>query len=330
MPINRLASDPTFALLDESACRPTSFITSGVVNTAIVAILVYIGMIAKHVIVPVRHLQITVIVPTMPASPPPTIRLKIPPVSMVDATRMPEAKMELPKIRIQPIEPKPDPKPLHMEANITIPIQEVRPSVVLAPQPKAALPPTEAAQSDLTRGSTAAVHFGEIFGVAPNSSAVRATTVAAIGSPSGQMNGQAAAMGIVGSARIGNSTRAGSDSGLPRRAVAPAAIQTFQTSRTVTPPTTAVPRATGLEVLSKPPVQYTSEARQLRVEGDVVLRVTFTAAGQVVIRGVIRGLGHGLDEEALRVARQIRFSPATENGLAVDMTTTITITFQLA
>ena len=85
-----------------------------------------------------------------------------------------------------------------------------------------------------------------------------------------------------------------------------------------------------LEVLSKPPVQYTREARQLHVQGDVVLRVTFLATGQVVVQGVIRGLGHGLDEEARRVAQQIRFRPATRNGRPVDVTTKITITFQLA
>lgn len=72
------------------------------------------------------------------------------------------------------------------------------------------------------------------------------------------------------------------------------------------PRITTQPAFTNLEVISKPPVQYTSEARQLKVQGDVVLRVTFTAAGQVVLEGVVRGLGHGLDEEARRVAQQIR------------------------
>ena len=85
-----------------------------------------------------------------------------------------------------------------------------------------------------------------------------------------------------------------------------------------------------LEVISKPPVQYTAEARQLHVEGDVVLRVTFLSSGQVVVNNVVHGLGHGLDEEARRVAQQIRFRPATRNGRPVDLTTAITITFQLA
>jgi TonB family protein len=60
------------------------------------------------------------------------------------------------------------------------------------------------------------------------------------------------------------------------------------------------------------------------------LRVTFMATGQVVVQGVVRGLGHGLDEEARKVASQIRFRPATRDGQPVDMTTTITISFQLA
>jgi TonB family protein len=92
----------------------------------------------------------------------------------------------------------------------------------------------------------------------------------------------------------------------------------------------AAPTNTNLEVISKPPVQYTPEARQLKVEGEVVLRVTFLANGQVVVQGVVKGLGHGLDEEARRVAQQIRFRPATRDGHPVDLTTTITINFQLA
>jgi TonB family protein len=92
----------------------------------------------------------------------------------------------------------------------------------------------------------------------------------------------------------------------------------------------AEPVSTNLEVLSKPRPEYTSEARQLRVQGDVILKVTFTAKGQVLVQGIVHGLGHGLDEEARRVAQQIRFRPATRNGQAIDMTTNITITFQLA
>jgi TonB family protein len=166
------------------------------------------------------------------------------------------------------------------------------------------------------------------------------------------MNGPAIAPhGIVGSTGIGNGTKFGSSAGVVGKVasagipgatgsgpgttgnygkVASAGIPAM-TAVAAAPKVTAEPvRATEVEVLSKPPVQYTSEARQLRVQGDVVLSVTFLASGQIVVRGVIRGLGHGLDEEAERVAQQIRFRPATSNGRPVDVTTRITITFQLA
>ncbi len=198
--------------------------------------------------------------------------------------------------------------------------------------------------------STAPVHLGETFGVTPNPSATRPATVAAIGNPYGGMNGPAVApRGVVGSTGIGNGTRSGSNAGMVGKVasagipgatttatpasygkVAAAGIPAMQQAAVATPAVTATPKFTSLEVLSKPQVQYTSEARQLRVQGDVVLRVTFTAAGQVLVQGVVHGLGHGLDEEARRVASGIRFRPATRNGQAVDMTTNITITFQLA
>jgi TonB family protein len=202
------------------------------------------------------------------------------------------------------------------------------------------------------KASTAPVHLGDTFGVTPNPNATRPATVAAIGNPYGGMQGPAVAPhGVVGSTGIGNGLKSGSNAGTVGRVasagipggtgtattggygggkVASAGIPASMAVASAPPRPTAVPTATNLEVLSKPPVQYTSEARQLKVEGEVVLRVTFTASGQVLIKGVVHGLGHGLDEEARRVAEQIRFRPATKNGQAVDMTTNITITFQLA
>ena len=153
---------------------------------------------------------------------------------------------------------------------------------------------------------------------------------------------------MVGSTGFGDGIKSGSNAGVVGKvasagipgatSMARAPVQGKVASAGIPAMTTAVaapkmiasPVFTNLEVLSKPPVQYTSEAKQYRVQGDVILRVTFTASGQVVVQNVVHGLGHGLDEEARRVAQQIRFHPATRNGQAVDMTTNITITFQLA
>jgi TonB family protein len=84
------------------------------------------------------------------------------------------------------------------------------------------------------------------------------------------------------------------------------------------------------EVTSKPRPEYTDEARKLRLEGEVLVRVLFKATGEISVLELVRGLGHGLDENALRAAQQIRFKPALRAGQPVDSTATVHILFQLA
>jgi TonB family protein len=85
-----------------------------------------------------------------------------------------------------------------------------------------------------------------------------------------------------------------------------------------------------VEILFKPKPDYTDDARKARVEGEVLVRVQFTAAGEVQVLEVVRGLGHGLDESALRAAKQIKFKPAQRDGQPVDSTATVHIVFQMA
>ena len=89
-------------------------------------------------------------------------------------------------------------------------------------------------------------------------------------------------------------------------------------------------RVTPVAIESKPAPVYTEEARRLRVEGDVVLQVVFTAAGQIQIVGVVKSLGHGLDEAAVAATRQIRFAPARRDGQLVDYPATIHVVFALS
>ncbi|HMF89783.1 MAG TPA: energy transducer TonB [Candidatus Angelobacter sp.] len=85
-----------------------------------------------------------------------------------------------------------------------------------------------------------------------------------------------------------------------------------------------------VEILFKPRPAYTEEARRLRVEGEVVVEVMFSAAGQLQVHRVVKGLGHGLDESALRAAQQIRFRPAQRNGQPYDSAALVHIVFELA
>jgi TonB family protein len=66
------------------------------------------------------------------------------------------------------------------------------------------------------------------------------------------------------------------------------------------------------------------------LEGEVLLDVVFTASGQVRVLRVVRGLGHGLDESALRAAQQIRYRPALRDGRPTDSNAVVHIVFALA
>lgn len=142
-----------------------------------------------------------------------------------------------------------------------------------------------------TVGVVASAGFGKATSIAPIAAAVT--------------GGSGIRTGSFGDAHIGQETA--------RKAEGPAK-----------PPTVPV------EILSKPAPAYTEEARRLRKEGEVVLEVVFTAAGEVHVLGVVQGLGYGLDESAIRAARQVRFRPAQRDGQPVDSQAKLHVVFQLA
>lgn len=336
-----------FGLLPEPEGRSTSFIVSSAVNATILIICLVAGMMAKQVMQQ-KFEQTELIFPHDPPPPP-----KVKPPDPIKLTQPPpvihEVKMEAPKITAPRQQPKP--QAMKMEAKLAVPvIRMAKPQVIMQPQPKAAMTAAMPAQVPQAHPSTKPVHFGELFGVTPNPNAARAATVAAIGNPYGGNEGPAvAAHGVVGSAGIGNGLRRGSNSGIVGRVasagvpgatgtgnsehygrVGSAGIPAMPVAAAAARQTAAEPQSTALQVLSKPPVRYTPEARQAGVQGDVVLSVTFMADGQVVVHGIVRGLGHGLDQEAMHEAEQIKFRPATRDGRAINLTTDIIITFQLA
>ena len=87
---------------------------------------------------------------------------------------------------------------------------------------------------------------------------------------------------------------------------------------------------TQVEITFKPNPVYTDEARQLKLQGEVLLEVSFGANGSLHVNRVVRGLGHGLDEAAVNAANKMRFKPALRNGQPVDSTAIVHVLFQLA
>jgi TonB family protein len=155
----------------------------------------------------------------------------------------------------------------------------------------------------------------------------------------GKGNGTGGAKGIEG-----NIASAGFGSGIATpgrgdgRSPGLGSIQTAGfAAQTAAPGTPKTPRqidagsATNpVEITYKPNPVYSDEARQLRLEGEVLLEVMFGANGQLHVNRTVRGLGHGLDEAAVAAAEKMRFKPALRHGEPVDSTAVVHVVFQLA
>jgi TonB family protein len=79
----------------------------------------------------------------------------------------------------------------------------------------------------------------------------------------------------------------------------------------------------------KPEPEYSTEARQAKYQGTVVVSLVVGADGQPRALRVARALGMGLDEKALEAVRQWRFEPAMKDGRPVSVAVDVEVTFHL-
>ena len=86
---------------------------------------------------------------------------------------------------------------------------------------------------------------------------------------------------------------------------------------------------TKLRILSKPRPGYTDLARERNTQGEVILRVTFLASGEIGSIEPVKTLPNGLTEKAIAAARQIEFEPPVVDGRAVSITKQIEYTFAI-
>lgn len=89
------------------------------------------------------------------------------------------------------------------------------------------------------------------------------------------------------------------------------------------------PGTTPLKVVDKPKASYTEQARANRVRGIVRLAVLLRADGK--IGGVLKlsRLESGLDEEAVKAARAIKFVPRMKDGKPVDTVVVVEYSFDI-
>lgn len=110
----------------------------------------------------------------------------------------------------------------------------------------------------------------------------------------------------------------------PTKAAAPAAPQAalpaaVEITDDITPPR--------LREVASP--EYTAEAKKLKIEGQVTLAIIIDKKGEVVDAKVVKGLGHGLDENAVVAVKEWRYKPAEKDGVPVAVKMEVTVDFFL-
>jgi len=301
----------------------------------------------------------TFIVPPPPPRKVDVTPIKLPPLPKKITRPQPEIIAEkIPVIPPKPVlrEPErprvePIPKPVAPAVAVKSAMFDAKPAPVAPPPPPPVVTnvfsttaPAAAAAPTPARVAESA-GFGIVSANSVNRSAKPELAVAAGfgdagggsgGSSQGGRSGRSQVAGVVGGFEGGvpggTGTRPGGGSG-GRGTVAAAGFMASADAPKA--PTrnavrTAAETEKPVEILSKPRPDYTDEARKMRIEGEVLLRVLFKSSGEARVMEVVRGLGFGLNENAIRAAEQIRFKPAQRGGESVDSTATVHIVFQLA
>lgn len=76
-------------------------------------------------------------------------------------------------------------------------------------------------------------------------------------------------------------------------------------------------------------VEYPEMARKAGVEGQVIVQFIVDEEGNVTQPQVLRGIGAGCDQEALRVVKEAKFTPGKQRGKPVRVKMSLPIRFSL-
>ncbi|MBX2818430.1 MAG: energy transducer TonB [Rhodothermaceae bacterium] len=76
-------------------------------------------------------------------------------------------------------------------------------------------------------------------------------------------------------------------------------------------------------------IKYPVEAKKAGIEGRVFIQFVVDKTGRVLNPVVVRGIGGGCDEEAVRAVSQARFEPGMQREQKVNVKMSLPITFKL-
>jgi len=344
-----------FGVLNDGKQSKGAFGTAVVLNIMIAALLILIGSAVKTVVNVNKTKEIAFEPikepPPPPVKPPPPPKLPPPP---------PPKHMDPPKIKLQP-EKVPEMKPIEVHmAPQPVHLQPAPPRAVTPPPaPKAvslaaniapaSVPNNDAHPSAVRLGNTTsplnhltgpAVSPVNLAAGSPGMPASNtgngprsAVAVSGFGCPTctnlaGKDAGSRQVVGVKlsagGPGPMTSKNLAGAPVNVHLQAQAPPPSQptaTIHTASVAAPP----------KVTYKPQPVYTEEAKQLHLEGAVSIRIRVTSSGGVQVVSVTHGLGHGLDESAIRAIQSTRFSPAIDtSGHPTDWEGVVYVNFQMA
>ena len=355
LPIGK--NPPSLNLLRSEAApsRRKSFAIGFLVQLLLLLALIRMGAYVPRVILEKPRESVVLIAP----------RLTEPePVPHIVAPRLPkqlpppqvQPRLETPPVEPPPVEAKIEPKPLPPPVpRVEPPKPKVAINTFASPAPPMPAKPEAKApevKANVFAGNSAPPTikaparqvqtggFGDPNGFKGNTEQTAKLNAPKLGgfdhpSGPGDGNGLAGAQGspgIVASAGFGSGTAVSVPQGTRGGRIQQGGFgdAQFATASSGVPKREAMPATTPVRIVEKPQPQYTKEARDLKVEGEVHLKVLFQADGSVRVLQVVQGLGHGLDEAAMAAAQKIRFKPAERDGRPCDMEATVHILFQLA
>ena len=344
-----VSQEALFSLLPERRKPWTEFVFSSGLQAAVIALVIWVRLLYPTVVTPPEHSfrSIELVSTPVPVNhqPQPPLRQLQQPVVVArldppaNALRLPAP---LPKTPVK-VEDDPAPafaiaasklEPLPPAPTPVIPKQAIKTNVFSSGS--SATPTMARAPSQVQTGG-----FGDPNGIPAKANQGKAVNIAALGSydlPSGPGygNGTGGAKGVPGvvvSTGFGNGTAVPDNRPRATGTVQPTGFASADVPAPSTGhsgPAETAAKVLPAEILSKPTPVYTQEARNLRIEGEVLLEVVLGASGKLRVVRVVRGLGHGLDDNAVKAAEQIQFKPAVKDGQPTDSTVVLHIIFQMA
>jgi len=343
-------SQLTLGLLPERRTPWEKFVFGYGVQSLVVSFFLLTALLYPEVLVlPVHDYHFISLVntpPPVPQKPAPVKTFPVPKVAQlviprpealrVPADLTPRKKPDVPDVQAPKVNLAASKQVILPDAGPVIPKQLVKTNVFSTGS--SATPTIAAAPQKVQTGG-----FGDPNGVPASENHGRPITIAQAGGfdmPRGPgygngTGGAKGARGVVASAGFGSGVATGDGSGRVSASRGTVRQGGFGDADVVAAPQPKakadepIVKTVPAEITYKPRPVYTEEGRQLKIEGEVLLQVVFTATGQIRIGRVVQGLGHGLDESAIRAAEKIQFKPALKNGQPADFEAVLHIVFQL-